>query len=117
MLLDAIRKLPEADQDLVLALLLEGLSTSETWQTAVGHRDAIRRATVAFTGLTPPPSPVVAQPSGRVVPDPSGAKVVPIRFPPERYDELKAWCEEHHFPMAAVVRGLVERFLESQGLP
>lgn len=117
LLLDSIRKLPEPDQDLVLALLLEGLSSSETWQTAVGHRDAVRRATVAFTGLTPPPASVVLESGTRVVPDASSAKVVPIRFPPERYDELKAWCEEHHFPMAAVVRGLVERFLESQGLP
>jgi hypothetical protein len=46
----------------------------------------------------------------------SDAKVVPIRFPPKLYDELKGWCEEHQFPMAAVVRGLVERFLQSQGL-
>jgi len=117
LLLDSIRKLPEPDQDLVLALLLEGLSSSETWQTAVGHRDAVRRATVGFTGLTLSPVPHVRQPGTRVVPDGSGAKVLPIRFPPESYDELKAWCEEHHFPMAAVVRGLVERFLESQGLP
>jgi hypothetical protein len=110
----------------VLALLLEGLSSSETWQTAVRHRDARHQATVAFTGLTPPggsllpesDTHVVPPGSGRkVAPPESGTKVVPIRFPQQHYDELKAWCEEHHFPMAAVVRGLVERFLESQGLP
>jgi hypothetical protein len=105
-----VRTLPEPDQDLVLALLLEGMSTSDTWRTAVGHRDASRRAELAFVGLT------LTSPSGSV-PVGSGVKVLPIRFPPERYDELKAWCEAHHFPMAAVVRGLVERFLESQGCP
>jgi predicted DNA-binding protein len=47
----------------------------------------------------------------------SAAKVVPIRFPAQIHEQLKAWCEEHNFPMAAVVRGLVERFLESQEMP
>ncbi len=108
MLLSAIRQLPERDQDLVLALLLEGMSGNETWQLAVQRRDAGNRAHVALTGLMPPRS--------ALLPD-SDAKVVPIRFPQQRYDEFKAWCEEHQFPMAAVVRGLVERFLESQDLP
>ncbi|HEX3801614.1 MAG TPA: hypothetical protein VHV75_02130 [Solirubrobacteraceae bacterium] len=107
-LLTAIRTLPERDQDLVLALLLEGMSSNETWQTAVRHRDASNRAAVAFQGLTLTASALLPE---------SDAKVVPIRFPQRRYEELKAWCEEHQFPMAAVVRGLVERFLDSQGLP
>jgi hypothetical protein len=42
---------------------------------------------------------------------------VPIRFPLERYDQLKTWCREHNFPMAAVVRGLVERFLDGDIRP
>lgn len=90
----------------MLALLLGGLAgpnaslaAAPMWQLKVEqHRDA-PRAVVALGGLAPPESE---------------AKVVPIRFPKERYDELKAWCEQHNFPMAAVVRGLVERFLESQ---
>jgi hypothetical protein len=92
----------------VLALLLEGLSSNETWQMAVQRRDFGNRADVAFTGLMPARS--------ALLPD-SETKVVPIRFPEPRYNELKAWCEEHQFPMAAVVRGLVERFLDSPGLP
>jgi hypothetical protein len=44
------------------------------------------------------------------------AKMVPIRFPAKLHEQLKSWCEEHDFPMAAVVRGLVERFLESERL-
>jgi hypothetical protein len=39
---------------------------------------------------------------------------LPVRFPETLYDRLKAWSEEHGFPMAVVVRGLVERFLDEQ---
>ena len=42
-------------------------------------------------------------------------QMVPVRFPAARYEQLKAWCEQHNFPMAAVIRGLVERFLDSEG--
>jgi hypothetical protein len=40
---------------------------------------------------------------------------VTIRLPSDRHAELRAWCAEHEFTMAAVVRGLVERFLEQEG--
>jgi hypothetical protein len=42
------------------------------------------------------------------------SQLVTIRLPAERHAELRAWCNEHNFTMAAVVRGLVERFLEQQ---
>src|SRR5216110_805830 len=32
-----------------------------------------------------------------------------IRLPAERHAQLRAWCAEHQFTMAAVVRGLIER--------
>jgi hypothetical protein len=43
------------------------------------------------------------------------SQLVTIRLPAERHAELRAWCADHGFTMAAVVRGLVERFLEEQG--
>ncbi len=39
---------------------------------------------------------------------------IPVRLPEPLYDRLKAWSEEHSFPMAVVVRGLIERFLDDQ---
>jgi hypothetical protein len=42
------------------------------------------------------------------------SQLVTIRLPAERHAELRTWCTEHNFTMAAVVRGLVERFLEDQ---
>ena len=41
-------------------------------------------------------------------------RTMPVRFPEQQYERLKAWCEEHNFPMAVVVRGVVERFLDEQ---
>jgi hypothetical protein len=42
------------------------------------------------------------------------SQLVTIRLPAERHAELRDWCSDHGFTMAAVVRGLVERFLEQQ---
>ena len=43
------------------------------------------------------------------------SQLVTIRLPAERHQELRAWCADHGFTMAAVVRGLIERFLDDQG--
>src|SRR3954465_1216111 len=42
------------------------------------------------------------------------SQLVTIRLPADRHAELRAWCAGHGFTMAAVVRGLVERFLDAQ---
>jgi hypothetical protein len=115
LLLRAIRSLPEKDQDAVLGLLLQGLAGNDDLEAAVRRRDERRRITVAALGGIELRSGGLTM-HERLSQEPD-AKVVPIRFPPKLYDELKGWCEQHHFPMAAVVRGLVERFLQSQELP
>ncbi len=38
---------------------------------------------------------------------------IPVRLSEAQHRRLKEWCAEHHFPMAVVVRGLIDRFLES----
>ena len=43
------------------------------------------------------------------------SQLVTIRLPADRHAALRAWCAEHGFTMASVVRGLVERFLEEHG--
>jgi hypothetical protein len=40
--------------------------------------------------------------------------VLPVRLPQEQLEQLRTWCADHGFSMAVVIRGLVERFLESQ---
>src|SRR5262245_323385 len=44
------------------------------------------------------------------------SQLVTIRLPTQQHALLRKWCGEHDFTMAAVVRGLVERFLD-QALP
>ena len=40
-------------------------------------------------------------------------QVIPVRLSEDSHRRLKEWCAEHNFPMAVVVRGLIERFLDS----
>ena len=42
------------------------------------------------------------------------SQLVTIRLPADRHTALRTWCAEHGFSMAAVVRGLIERFLDDQ---
>lgn len=100
----------------MLALLLQGLTSSEAWQAAVLRGEQQRRMAPALVGEMQMRAGGQIRLSVGSAPE-SDAKVVPIRFPVRTHEQLKAWCEEHGFPMAAVVRGLVERFLESQELP
>jgi hypothetical protein len=112
LLLGAIRSLPEPDQDAVLALLLRGTSTSAAWESTIRRRGDRRRVGVALQGLNE--IRVGGQFGNEIDLVPADVKVVPIRFPAKLHEQLKGWCERHNFPMAAVVRGLVERFLDSQ---
>jgi hypothetical protein len=48
------------------------------------------------------------------LPTDADQQMVTLRLPATRHAALRAWCAEHGFSMAAVVRGLVERFLEEQ---
>jgi len=38
---------------------------------------------------------------------------IPVRLSEAQHQRLKHWSAEHNFPMAVVVRGLIERFLDS----
>ena len=49
---------------------------------------------------------------GPTLPAGEESQLVTIRLPAERHAELRTWCTEHNFTMAAVVRGLIERFLD-----
>jgi hypothetical protein len=42
-------------------------------------------------------------------------QLVTVRLPTEQHERLRTWCTEHSFTMAAVIRGLIERFLDQQG--
>lgn len=37
---------------------------------------------------------------------------IPVRLSEEQHQRLKHWSATHSFPMAVIVRGLIERFLD-----
>jgi hypothetical protein len=93
-----------------LAALLETLPPDErqeitAWLLARGDPT---RTTPMFT-----PSREVRHALTSLLPA-GDSQLVTIRLPAESHSTLRAWCADHNFTMAAVVRGLVERFLEEQ---
>lgn len=40
-------------------------------------------------------------------------QMIPVRLSEDQHRRLKEWCAEHNFHMSVVVRGLIERFLDS----
>ncbi len=115
LLVRAIRTLAQPEQDAVFGYLLR--------QGASGRVDpglgSLRRLHLARTEEL---SDVARREAARAVELPllasatdASLRSVPVRFPEPLYERLKAWCSEHGFPMAAVIRGLVERFLDERG--
>ncbi len=45
--------------------------------------------------------------------EPGPRQMIPVRLSESQHRRLKDWCAEHDFPMSVVVRGLVERFLDT----
>jgi hypothetical protein len=45
------------------------------------------------------------------------SQLVTVRLPSAQHERLRDWCNDHNFTMAAVVRGLIERFLDGQDRP
>jgi hypothetical protein len=105
LLLKAVSRLPDEERDVVLAYLLErGLGP---------QAPAAPPAAPAFLSLASATEP----PGFRSARAGSGElQMVPVRFPAEQHQRLRAWCGDHGFTMATVVRGLVDQFLDKQGL-
>jgi hypothetical protein len=80
-----------------------------TWLIENGRGNAMMQA-----GLTWPAPRGDAPPRVATLLSSADSQLVTIRLSTERHAELRDWCTEHGFSMAAVVRGLVERFLEEQ---
>jgi hypothetical protein len=99
LLLKALGSIPEEDRDRVLAWMLARLPPAGE--------------TALLTSALPDPA-TMRQRSKQVALGERGFQVVPMRFTSDELARLRAWSEEHGFSMAAVVRGLVSRFLDGQ---
>jgi hypothetical protein len=98
-----------------LTALLETLPPEERQSLTAWLLDHNHRNVSARTWLAPPPAP--GQPAQRLTSPLSAGEdtqLVTIRLPADRHAELRQWCSDHGFTMAAVVRGLVDRFIDEQ---
>ena len=92
-----------------LAALLETLTPQDRQEITAWF--LTRSETPGLAWLSGAPQPRAL--SG-LLPAGEDSQLVTIRLPAESHAKLRTWCTEHGFTMAAVVRGLVERFLEDQ---
>ena len=117
LLVRALAELPSADRDKVYTWLLgtslhlqPGLTSALSGQLtrairadvpADRQQDFAEAEAEAVRGLFRSPGAAAQQ-------------MVPVRFSAGQHARLRAWCTEHGFSMATVIRGLVDRFLDSQ---
>lgn len=103
----AVNALPVDEREAAIAFLLEqgrapagpAGAGGEEWVRVGDIRNAARMALPHLVPSSPAHGPL---------------KTIPVRFPEGLYDRLKAWSEANGFPMAVVIRGLVERFLDER---
>lgn len=104
--------------------LLESLPASERQEITAWLIGAAYRRMPALTRLEARPDPASPEPIGLPLaqsvqlsgshPATENSQLVTFRLPTDRHAELRTWCAAHGFTMAAVVRGLIERFLDEQ---
>jgi hypothetical protein len=95
--------------------LLETLPPPERQEITAWLLGGNRRDNVASTWVELPSAP--HRPARRLTSALAAGEdrqLVTIRLPAERHAELRQWCTDHGFTMAAVVRGLVDRFIDEQ---
>ncbi len=108
LLLKALKGLTERERDVVVGALLSG---SLRGVSAGLHRPAVPAPSLA-TEIVMPPMEVSSRGPMEVVA--GQERVLPVRLPNPLHERLRRWSTDHGFSMAAVVRVLVERFLDQQ---
>jgi ParG len=112
-LVGALSGLPPDDRDQVYVWLLHQRDTSSAAASESGLPLAVRGARIARSMRESFENQLFLTQSVRST-IASGQQMVPVRFSSDQHAQLRAWCAEHGFSMATVIRGLVARFLESQ---
>ena len=101
LLLKAIRSLPQHEQDEVMRSIVgRAFAGSDTSSPAV-EMDLLSPDVTVTPG---PPFDVVRQMTAPLL----------VRLPADLHDRLRRWSTANGFSMAAVARGLIERFLNEQ---
>jgi ParG len=117
LLVEALDQLPPADRDKVYVWLL---GTSLHLQPGLAAPLGTRLGRTVHAGPFSVTQQDFLEAGVAVVQNPfrspagQAQQMVPVRFSTEQHARLRAWCTEHGFSMATVIRGLVDRFLDSQ---
>lgn len=94
-----LETLPSEERQEIAAWLFAGQSRTGPWFSPNSFEDDL-----LSVGMPPFPAG-------------EGTQLSTVRLPTESHAKLREWCSTHGFTMAAVIRGLVERFLDKQTKP
>ena len=105
LLLKAIRSLPPDEQDAVMRSLIGRAFAGPGVPPSVQRSDALPQLMGPDFTVTPgPPFDAVKQMTAPLL----------VRLPADLHDRFRRWSTTNGFSMAAVARGLIERFLNEQ---
>lgn len=111
LLLKAVRELQEEEQRVVLEYFLERGIGDPPRPTLAEDVLRLQESSVRVHRGEPGAWSTLFTAHRPVGPD---QIMIPVRLSEEQHRRLKEWCAEHGFPMAVVVRGLIERFLDDR---
>lgn len=113
LLLKAVKGLPEDEQRIVFEYFFErgiGFPQAPFLGRFMHEAVELRESTGQVVGPEPAALSTLFTAQKPIGPD---QIMIPVRLSEAQHRRLKEWCAEHNFPMAVVVRGLIERFLDS----
>jgi hypothetical protein len=103
LLLKAIKSLPQDEQDEVLRSIIGQAFGAKVALSAIHERDLFSDSP-DVTVVSGPPLDTVKQMTAPLL----------VRLPADLHDRFRRWSTTNGFSMAAVARGLIERFLDDQ---
>ena len=118
LLFKAAKQLPEDEERALIEYFLErGIRPEHlSWRQPIGEAARPEAARIIRHGGPTERSAMAAHLSEHRVM--RGDQVtIPVRLSQAQHQRLKHWCAKHGFPMAVVVRGLIERFLDEWDKP
>lgn len=117
LLLRALDSLPEEQRVEVLRWLLERIPRALTGIASIAGTEGLPPSATAAALRGGEEYAVRTALAGAQVTETArggSLQMVPVRLPAEQHARLRAWCQEHGFAMATVIRGLLARFLDEQ---
>ena len=109
LVLKAMKGLPEDEQRAFLMYFVErGMGAQPPWAGLSSAGPELRAALSGGAWHDPPLATMFTAEKPR-----APQQTIPVRLSEEQHRRLKQWCAEHNFHMSVVVRGLIDRFLDS----